>query len=144
MRLQIHHKTHIAKRALDLLLLQATALIAGFLFFLPTAAALAEDETGKFLAAIEDVPLMTELTEDRAATLDFDKPNGRLMEAYAYGDVSTENATDFYLTVMPEFGWQIVEGLVFLREGEMLRIEFIPEERSLVVRFILSPGSSQQ
>ena len=143
MRLQIHYQTHIAKRTLDLLLFQAPALITGFLFFLATAAALAEDGTGKFLAAIEDVPLMTELTEDRTATIDFDKPNGRLIETYAYGNVSKENATDFYLTVMPEFGWQIVEGLVFLREGEMLRIEFTPEERSLVVRFILSPGSSQ-
>lgn len=87
---------------------------------------------------------MAELTEDRALTLDFDKPDGRLIEAYAHGVVSTENATGFYLAVMPEFGWQTVEGLVFSREGEMLRIEFTPEERSLVVRFVLSPGSSQQ
>ncbi len=87
---------------------------------------------------------MAELKENLAATLNFDKPGGRLIEAYAYGTVSAEDATDFYLAVMPEFGWQATEGLVFLREGEMLRIEFIPEERSLVVRFVLSPGSSQQ
>ncbi len=93
---------------------------------------------------MEEVPLMSELSEDLTATLYFDKPGGRLIEAYAYGTVSPEDATKFYLAVMPEFGWQIVEGLVFLREGEMLRIEFIPEEQSLVVRFVLSPGSSQQ
>ena len=111
---------------------------------LAAAAAKAEDESGGFLAAIQDVPLMAELTEDRAAALDFDKPDGRLIEAYAYGAVSVEDASGFYLAVMPEFGWQIVEGLVFSREGEMLRIEFITEKRSLVVRFVLSPGSSQQ
>jgi len=87
---------------------------------------------------------MAELREDVAATLYFDKPGGRLIQSYAYGAVSSDDATDFYLAVMPEFGWQIGEGLVFLREGEMLRIEFIPEERSLVVRFVLSPGPSQQ
>ncbi|MBI05955.1 MAG: hypothetical protein CMM54_03130 [Rhodospirillaceae bacterium] len=119
---------------------QTSALIAGVCFIFAAGYAKAEDESGNFLAAIEEVPLMAELTEDLAATLYFDKPSGRLIEAYAYGKVSVENATNFYLTVMPEFGWQIEEGLVFLREGEMLLMEFIPEERSLVVRFILSPS----
>ncbi len=103
----------------------------------------AEDETAAFLTAIEEVPLMAGLTEERVAALDFDKPDGRLVETYAYGEVTAEDATAFYTAVMPEFGWKNIEALVFSREGEMLRIELIAEERSLVVRFVLSPNSSQ-
>ena len=71
------------------------------------------------------------------------KPDGRLVETYAYGEVGAQEATDFYRAVMPEFGWRNIDGLVFTREGEMLRIELIPEEHALVVRFVLSPKSLQ-
>jgi hypothetical protein len=134
---------------------QTPALIAGALFALAiavsatlaitlaTTGATAADRTGGFLAAIEDVPLMTGLTEEESPALDFDKPDGRLVETYAHGTVDETEAAAFYRAVLPEFGWQAMEGLAFSREGEMLRIEFIPEERSLVVRFVLSPLSSQ-
>ena len=105
--------------------------------------AFAQDETASFLAAIEEVPLMAGLTEEETPALDFDKPDGRLVETYAYGEVGAQEATDFYRAVMPEFGGQNIDGLVFTREGEMLRIELIPEEHALVVRFVLSPKSLQ-
>ncbi len=86
---------------------------------------------------------MAGLTEEKTPALDFDKPDGRLVETYAYGEVMAEDAAAFYRAVLPEFGWHIIDGLVFSREGEMLRIDLIPEGRSLVVRFVLSPQSSQ-
>ncbi len=115
-------------------------LLVGFISLSP---AWADGERAVFLSAIEDVPLMAGLTEDRAAALEFDKPDGRLVEAYAYGDVRAEDAAEFYITVMPEFGWQIARDLVFSREGEMLRIYLSAEDRLLLVRFVLSPDSSQ-
>jgi len=102
-------------------------LVAGFMSPSPAQAG---GETAEFLSAIEDVPLMAGLTEDTAATLDFDKPDGRLV-------------VEFYITVMPEFGWQLANDLVFSRDGEMLRIHLSAEDRLLLVRFVLSPHSSQ-
>ena len=122
------------------------ALLGGLLGMSPPGvdlAARAGNEAAAFLAAIEDVPLMAGLAEERTAALDFDKPDGRLVEAYAYGEVRAEDAAAFYTVVMPEFGWRNIGGLVFSREGEMLRIDLIAEDRSLVVRFVLSPLSSQ-
>ena len=101
------------------------------------------DETAAFLIAIEEVPLMAGLTEEQTPAIYFDKPDGRLVETYAYGNVTAEDAAAFYRAIMPELGWQSIDGLVFSREGEMLRIDFISEEHSLVVRFVLSPYSSQ-
>ena len=159
MRLRKSDKAHRAKRALDFLLRPAPALMPALLAplwlaviigaLLAVAAphgssiAHAEEESAAFLTAIEEVPLMAGLTEERVAALDFDKPDGRLVETYAYGEVRAEDAAAFYTAVMPEFGWKNIEALVFSREGEMLRIELIAEERSLVVRFVLSPDSSQ-
>ena len=121
-------------------------LVGGLLAVSPIAApsaAFAADDNAAFLIAIEEVPLMAGLTEEQTPALDFDKPDGRLVETYAYGEVTAKDAATFYRAVMPEFGWQNTDGLVFSREGEMLRIDLIPEERSLVVRFVLSPNSSQ-
>ncbi|MBT3172456.1 MAG: hypothetical protein HN333_13625 [Rhodospirillaceae bacterium] len=118
----------------------AAFLLARFVTFSP---AWADDEQAVFLSAIEDVPLMAGLTEDRAAALEFDKPDGRLVEAYAYGEIGKQAASIFYTNVMPEFGWQIASDLVFSREGEMLRIYLSAEDRLLLVRFVLSPDSSQ-
>ena len=92
----------------------AAFLLAGFVTFSP---AWADDEQAVFLSAIEDVPLMAGLTEDRAAALEFDKPDGRLVEAYAYGEIGKQAASIFYTNVMPEFGWQIASDLVFSREA---------------------------
>ncbi|PPR27101.1 MAG: hypothetical protein CFH38_00391 [Alphaproteobacteria bacterium MarineAlpha10_Bin1] len=86
---------------------------------------------------------MAGLTEDTAATLDFDKPDGRLVEVFAYGEVGRDDVVEFYITVMPEFGWQLANDLVFSRDGEMLRIHLSAEDRLLLVRFVLSPHSSQ-
>jgi len=117
------------------------ALIGGVI---ATAPALrAEDRAAAFLVAIEEVPLMAGLTEEATPALDFDKPDGRLVETYAYGDVEADQTTEFYRAVMPEFGWQNIDRLVFLREGELLRIDLIREEHVLVVRFVLSPHSTQ-
>ena len=159
MRLRKCDKAHHTERALDLLLRPAAALMLGRLTQICFAAVIAgllavaappgpstahaEEESAAFLTAIEEVPLMAGLTEERVAALDFDKPDGRLVETYAYGEVRAEDAAAFYTAVMPEFGWKNIEALVFSREGEMLRIELIVEERSLVVRFVLSPNSSQ-
>ena len=118
-------------------------MVAGLLAAASPAVYAEEEEAGAFLAAIEEVPLMAGLTEEKTPALDFDKPDGRLVETYAHGEVAAEEAAEFYRAVMPEFGWQNIDGLVFLREGEMLRIELIPEEHALVVRFVLSPHSSQ-
>ena len=127
-------------------LLGWTMLFAGLLVISPVAApsaAFAADDPAAFLIAIEEVPLMTGLTEEKTPALNFDKPDGRLVETYAYGKVTAEDAAAFYRAVLPEFGWHIIDRLVFLREAEMLRIDLIPEGRSLVIRFVLSPNSSQ-
>jgi hypothetical protein len=110
-----------------------------FIAVAPARPIAGDDVENAFVIGIEDVPLMTGLIEDAEASLIFDKPDGRLIEAYAFGRLGADEVTDFYQTALPELGWQHVDNLAFLREGEMLRIHLIAGEDGLTVRFVLSP-----
>ncbi len=100
------------------------------------SASAAEDT---FIAGIADLPLMAGLSEDTGSALMFDKPDGRIVEAYASGPVSRQAVTDFYRATLPQLGWRHQDNLEFTREGEILRIAFTEHDGTAVVRFTLSP-----
>ena len=107
------------------LLLPALCLLALCLLALSASA----EETG-FIAEIDDLPLMPGLAEVEGAGVVFDKPSGRIVEAYARGAVTREAVASFYRDTLPQLGWSETAGLTFAREGESLAIEFLPEESS--------------
>ncbi|MSO68825.1 MAG: hypothetical protein EXQ98_00870 [Alphaproteobacteria bacterium] len=97
------------------------------------------DHRQAFVGGVEDLPLMDGLAEDRAAGLVFDKPDGRLVDAYASGSVSPEAVGTFYKETLPELGWRVVGPLIFEREGERLSIEIEGSASEVLVRFHLAP-----
>jgi len=99
----------------------------------------------RFLAGIDDLPLMSGLSQLDGHETVFDSPTGRIIEVYAEGSVTREGVMSFYAATLPQLGWQARGPGVFLREGEVLRLEFPSRSvrRSsitLTVRFYLSPG----
>ena len=96
-----------------------------------------------FLSDIEDVPLIEGLNEDKTLAFDFDKIDGRIVEAHAYGNLRVNEVSDFYSDILPELGWLIVNDLIFVRDGEILRIELSKEGKLLLARFVLTPEVSQ-
>ena len=117
----------LARRALPLLMV--LLLLAG---------ALRADEP-RFLTDIADLPLMPELAEIADAGLAFDKPSGRIVEAYAEGRTSRAAVQRFYAESLPQLGWRGMSDTVYRREGEELRLEFLGGDGDLVVRFSLHP-----
>ncbi|WP_255448525.1 hypothetical protein [Telmatospirillum sp. J64-1] len=95
-------------------------------------------QAAAFLEAVEDIPLMPGLAEQTEAGLSFDTATGRIVEAYAHGDVSATDVASFYTAALPELGWQQITGLSFRREGEMLRLD-VTGQGPVTVRFTLSP-----
>ena len=101
-----------------------------------------------FLPGFPDVPLMRELEVQEDGALVFDKPNGRIAEVSAMGPVTAADFVSYYVSALPALGWR--EGredarsrtgrLYFLREGEVLQIEFARRGRLLDVRVFLSPS----
>ena len=94
---------------------------------------------GGFVTGIEDLPLMAGLTEDPGAGLVFDKPAGRIVEAYATGAPSRSEVIAFYTEILPELGWRRVGDMAFAREGEVLRIGVSGGNGASTVRFSLAP-----
>lgn len=125
----------------------AAALATVFvLVFLGTSQPRAQDGGGvAFVSGIEDLPLMAGLVEAPDDALVFDSPVGRIVEAYASGDVTVGAVLDFYGAALPQLGWRSLERGRFRREDEILRLEF-PQADSgerktdLVVRFALRPA----
>lgn len=97
----------------------------------------------RFFAAIEDLPVMPGLEQVPGAGVSFDKPQGRIVEAAASGDVSPEAVRAFYSAVLPQLGWDSAGEGRYLRDGERLVLSFSASGsasgRTLTVRFSLFP-----
>ncbi len=106
------------------------------------AATAARSEDG-FVNAIDDLPLMPGLSEVAEAGIAFDKPQGRIVEAYAQGAVTGPAVVAFYEKTLPQLGWVAARsmggGAHWRREGEALRVEVLADGEPTTVRFYLTP-----
>ncbi len=118
-------------------------LVCGAILVLASATMRAQtpgsDAAGGFVTGVEDLPLIAGLIEDADAGLVFDKPSGRIVEAYAAGALARADVVAFYAQTLPELGWRHVDELAFVREGEALHIVIAGDDGAITVRFSLSP-----
>ena len=99
----------------------------------------------RFIAGMEDVPLMPGLSQLIDGEVVFDAPSGRIVEVYAEGAVARDAVRAFYARTLPQLGWRASGADSYAREGETFRLEFPDRRRGagperLIVRFFLSPG----
>jgi hypothetical protein len=92
-----------------------------------------------FLSRVEDLPLAPGLAEDFGAGFSFDSAGGRLVDAYARGDVSAESVLEFYAQTLPQLGWTIAGAAQYVRNGERLNLEIVRGADGIVVHYSLSP-----
>ena len=98
-----------------------------------------------YFAAIEDLPLPPGFVE-RDAGAGFDSGEGRLVLAYAEGELSGVAVRDFYYDALPQLGWAVSPrpdgALVFQRGREELSFTFEREGASsrLGVRLVTHPA----
>ena len=83
---------------------------------------------------------MEGLVEDPDAAIIYDKPEGRIVEAIAHGDVSAQDVRAFYGDTLLQLGWQANgDAMVFTREGEVLTIVVNDNGDVATVSFSLAP-----
>jgi len=92
-----------------------------------------------FIGGIEDLPLMAGLAEDADATLVFETPEGRIVEADAEGAVSAAAVRRFYDQTLPQLGWEKRGPDRFQRDDEILKLDFSATTGATRVRFRLGP-----
>ncbi len=117
------------------------ARIFALAIFVGASTALAEEG---FVIAVDDLPLMPGLTEVRGAGIAFDKPQGRIVEAFAEGAVAGDAVVAFYEKTLPQLGWRAAHSAAgdtrWRRDGETLRIDVLADEEPVTVRFYLTPN----
>ncbi len=120
------------------------ALMLGLLLHVSPA------KTAAYLSAVEDMPLMPGLTEQKDSSFMFDAPDGRIVRAGAHGPVAVSDAAVFYKNSLPSLGWKPTSArsgpkagekrLTFAREGERLEIDVLAAKAGMTeVHFSIDP-----
>ncbi|WP_417430532.1 hypothetical protein [Kiloniella sp.] len=97
---------------------------------------------GGFFTGSGGVPIVPGMEEMEELGVVFDKPEGRIVEAFASGHLSQVDVREFYGRALPQLGWDVVGEGLFVREGEVLKIEILEgvENSRSILRIILAPS----
>lgn len=115
-------------------------LAAAVLLCLAALPAGAQGSSGEaYVAGIPDLPLMPGLTALPEGALVFDKPGGRIVEAFARGKVAPQSVIGFYDQTLPQLGWQPQGRGSYQREGERLELDLGEDAQGTTVHFRLFP-----
>lgn len=97
---------------------------------------------GGFFTGSGGVPIVPGMEEMEELGVVFDKPEGRIVEAFASGHLSQSDVREFYGRALPQLGWAVVGEGLFVREGEVLKIEILEgvENSRSILRIILAPS----
>ena len=93
----------------------------------------------RFVPGFEALPLMAGLEIEPGSAMEFDKPDGRIVEAAAVGNLPEAQIRGWYEDVLPQLGWQSVGEGRFRREGEMLSLSVTRDGTGARVAFRLYP-----
>ncbi len=99
----------------------------------------AAQDGARYVAGVDDLPLMPGLEEMKESGLVFDKPSGRIVEAYAAGPVTSGEIMRFYEQTLPQLGWRSDRRGGYLREGERLQLTLTEASDKVTVQFRLHP-----
>lgn len=94
----------------------------------------------EFVPGINDLPLAPGLTAVADKTVEFNSPEGRIVDATASGAVSRSTIVEFYRRTLPQLGWKAESPVIFRRGRELLRLNISGDSASgTQVRFSLRP-----
>ena len=106
-----------------------------FLLFATAMPAYAVD----YLSGVSDLPLADGLKEQTDKATVFDTPLGRIVNAYATGNVRPEAVLAFYDATLPQLGWDRQKPGTYHRKNEILKIDvWGPDEGPANVSYTLS------
>ena len=93
----------------------------------------------EYLAAAGDLPLADGLKEQAEKSTVFDTPLGRIVNAYATGNVKPQAVLDFYDDTLPQLGWDRQKAGTYQRKKQILKIDvWGPDEGPTNVSYTLS------
>ncbi len=83
---------------------------------------------------------MDGLVEDNARTVTYDSPQGRIVESVSHlQGVDEQKVRAYYLEALPAFGWSFLRSGEFVRQNEILRMDFVEEGSEKYFRIFIEP-----
>ncbi len=96
----------------------------------------------RFFSSLNDVPLMQGMEEVETRAISFDKPGGRISEAYAViDDLKKMDILYFYQQTLPQLGWGQVSASKFFRRDEVMEFSFENLDGRNIVKVMIGPTS---
>lgn len=93
-----------------------------------------------FFHALNDIPVMNGLRELVDESVNFDKPEGRIISATAVSEhLKPETIRQFYAQTLPQLGWIGEREGSFIRDREQLRLNIEVKEGVSIARFQVGP-----
>ena len=106
-------------------------------------AGLAHAET-RFFSQLNDIPLMPGLYEVPEDGLEFDKPEGRIVEAKAVAETKKVNEIrGFYEGVLPQLGWVRASENRYTRGRESLILDLEEHKGLSILSLHLGPAGTR-
>lgn len=94
----------------------------------------------QFFSSLHDIPLMQGMKELEERAIFFDKPGGRISEAFALMyNINQHDVLQFYQQTLPQLGWGQVSVSSFFRKNEMLELSFEVNDGLQVVKVMIGP-----
>ncbi|MGH1456203.1 MAG: hypothetical protein ACRBDI_05435 [Alphaproteobacteria bacterium] len=101
----------------------------------------AQNHDQQFFSTLQDIPLMKGLTEIEEHATSFDKPGGRIIQAYAIiKNYNEEDVMTYYNATLPQFGWGKSKQGHYYRNGEILKLSFEKNNNTHILKIMISPS----
>ena len=97
--------------------------------------AVAED----FVYGLDDIPVFKEMRYIENSNVLFDKIDGRFVSSEMIGNYSIEDIKEFYISVLPNLGWEEVNVNLFQRGDEYLEIKLESIKSASKIKFSIYP-----
>tara|TARA_Y100000991_G_C21648898_1_gene211535 strand:- start:25 stop:411 length:387 start_codon:yes stop_codon:yes gene_type:complete len=97
--------------------------------------AVAED----FVYGLDDIPVFKEMRYIENSNVLFDKIDGRFVSSEMIGNYSIEDIEEFYISVLPNLGWEEVNVNLFQRGDEYLEIKLESIKSASKIKFSIYP-----
>ena len=102
---------------------------------IPSFFAVAED----FVYGLDDIPVFKEMRYIENSNVLFDKIDGRFVSSEMIGNYSIEDIEEFYISVLPNLGWEEVNVNLFQRGDEYLEIKLESIKSASKIKFSIYP-----
>ena len=104
-------------------------------YLLFSCAVIAED----FVYGLDDIPVFKEMKYVENSNVLFDRIDGRFVSSEMVGNYSIKDIRKFYMSVLPNLGWEEVDENLFQTDKEYLEIKVQSSAAFSKIKFSIYP-----